>query len=112
MPLSPTDFNYVEIISASASSSYSSPSGRSLDTYVQSPQLGNIASLDPWQEMFPSDEAILETLSFEDPPRVNSHHCSSFLPGFRAMTTCLDNFASHVPSQLLQTPILTHEVFF
>jgi len=67
-PLSPVELNYVEIISASVSSSDSAPLSRSLDTYVQSPWLGNPIPLDPLQEIFLSDEVILDTMSLEDPP--------------------------------------------
>lgn len=99
--LGPTKLNYVEIILASTSSSDSTPSSRSLDTYVQSPWLGGVTSPNTLCDTFLSIEFILETLSFEDPPWDGSHHNSSFLPSFGAMTVCLNNFVSHVPSQLL-----------
>jgi len=101
MPLSPTDLNYVEIISASISSFDSAPLRRSLDTYVQSSWLGDIVSLDPLQETFPSDEAILETMSFEDPHWLDHHHRSLFLPSHGAMTACLGKLSSFIPSQPL-----------
>ena len=50
-------------------------------------------------------------MSLNETPWNDSHHRSSFLPGFGTMTACLDNFSSHIPSQPLQMPILTHEVF-
>lgn len=111
MPLSSEELQYVEIISCSFSSSDSTLSSRSLDMYVQSHWLGDVASLDPLQETFPSDDAILETMSFEDPPWLDDHRHSLFLLSHGAMTTYLGKFASYVPSQPLQMPILTHEVF-
>ena len=47
MPLSPTELKYVEIVSALASSFEPAPSRRALNTYIQSPWLGDSASLDP-----------------------------------------------------------------
>jgi len=111
MPLSPAELNYVEIVSASVSSFDPAPLSRSLDVYVQSPWLRDIVSSDPLQETFPSDEAILETMSFEDPPWFDHHHHSLFLLSQGAMTTCLEKFASCIPSQLLQTLIQIHDVF-
>lgn len=64
MPLSPAELNYVDIISASDLSSEPAPSSKDLYAYVQCPWLGNGTSSDPLQEMFPSDEAIIETMSF------------------------------------------------
>lgn len=101
MPLSPTKLNYVEIDLNLVSSSDSTPLSRALDTYVQSPWLGDIVSPNLLQETFASNEAILETMSFEDPPWLDHHHCSSFLPSHGAMTACLSNFFSCIPSQLL-----------
>jgi len=111
MPLSPVELNYVEIISTSISSSGFASLSRSLDTYVQSPCLGDVVSPDSLRDTFPSDEAILETMSFEDPPWLDHHHHSSFIPSHGAMTTYLGKFASCIPSKMLQTPILTHEAF-
>jgi len=98
MPLSPAELNYVEIISASISSSESTPLSRSLDAYVQSPWLGDIGSPDLLQETFPSDEAILETMSFDDAHWFNHHHRSSLLSSHGTMTICLEMFASCIPS--------------
>ena len=47
MSWSPAELNYVEIVSASAPFSEPAPSSRALDSYVQSPWLGDGASLDP-----------------------------------------------------------------
>ena len=81
-----------------------------LDVYSQSPWLGDADSPNPLREFFPSDEAIVETISLEDLPWSNGHHRSSFMPSLGAMSSCLERFASQVPTPPLQTPILTHEV--
>ena len=67
-------------------------------------------SPNPLREVFPSDEAIVETMSLEDLPWSDGHHRSSFLPSLGAMSNCLERFTSQVPTPPLQTPILTHEV--
>lgn len=94
MSLNLAELNYVEIVSDSVSSFNSAPLSKYLDAYVQSPWLGDNVSSDPLQETFPSDEAILETMSFEDPPWFDHHHRSLFLPSHGAMTTFLEKFAS------------------
>ena len=81
-----------------------------LDVYSQSPWLGDADSPDPLKEVFPFDEAIMETMSLEYLPWSNGHHRSSFIPGLGAMSNYLEHFSSQVPSLPLQTPILTHEV--
>jgi len=110
MSLSPTELSYVEIVYASASSSDLAPS-RPLNAYVQSSWIGDSVSSDPLKKIFPSGEAILETMSFEEPPWFNHHHRSSILSSHGAMTTCLEKFSSCVPSHPLQMPIKIHEVF-
>jgi len=110
IPLSPTKLNYVEIAFVWASSPKPAPSSRALNLYVQSPWLGDGTSLDPLKEFFPSDEAIIETMSFEEPPWSNHHHRSSFLPTHREILTCLKQFSFCLPSQPLQKPIQIHQV--
>lgn len=80
MPLSPAELNYVEIVAASAPPPEPTLSSRALDSYVHSPWLGDDATSDPLKEIFPSDEAIIETMSLEEPPWFDHHHRSSFLP--------------------------------
>lgn len=63
MPLNPAELNYVEIVSTSAPPPESAPSSRALDSYDHSPWLGDHASSDPLKEIFPSNEAIIETMS-------------------------------------------------
>ena len=112
MPLSLIEIDYCELIAASDTpSSNDAPLSLSLDVYSQSPWLGDSDSPDPLKEMFPSYEAIAETMSLKDLPWDNGHHRSSFMPGLGAMSTCLKSFASQTPPPPLQIPILTHEVF-
>lgn len=110
MSLSPAELKYVEIVSASAPSSEPAPLSRARDSYMQPPWLGDSTSLDPLQELFPSDEAIIETMSFEEPPWLDHHHRSSFLPTHWEMLACLERFASCFPFQPLQTPIQIYQV--
>jgi len=110
MPLSPTKLNYVEIIAALAPLPKPASSSTVPNSYARSPWLGNEASLDPLQETFPSDEAIIETMSLEELPWPNHHHRSSFLPAHQDMLTCLERFAPYLPSQPLQTPIQVYQV--
>ena len=81
-----------------------------LDIYSQSPWLGEANSPDPLKDIFPSDEAIVETMSLEELPWSDGHHRSSFMPSLGAMSDCLEHFASQVPTPPLQMQILTHEV--
>ena len=97
MPLSPAELNYVEIIAASAPSSTLTPSSGLLDE----------ASSDSLRETFLSDEAIIETMSLEEPPWHDSHHRSSFLPTPQDILTCLVRFSPSLP---LQTPIQIDQV--
>jgi len=112
MPLSPAELNYIEIVAASAPPDGPAPLSRVLDSYVHSPWLGDEATSDPLKEIFPSDEAIIETMSLEEPPWSDSHHRSSFLPTHREMVTCLERFAPCLPLQPLQTPIQIYQVSF
>lgn len=81
MPLSPTKVNYMEIVSASNSTSSDSHMMKtSLNMYSQSPWLGTLESSDPLAETFLTDECIMEIMSLEEPPWIDTHHCSSFLP--------------------------------
>ena len=68
------------------------------------------ASSDTLKEIFPYDEAIIETMSLEEPPWSDHHHRSSFLPTHREILTCLEWFDPHLPSQPLQTPIQIYQV--
>ena len=97
IPLSPAELNYVEIVAASAPPPEPAlPSGVP-DSYVHFPWLGDDATSDPLKEIFPSDEAIIETMSLEEPPWSDHHHHSSFLPAHQEMITCLERFASRIP---------------
>jgi len=110
MPLSPAELNYIEIVAVSAPPPEPAFSSRALDSYVHSPWLRDDATSDPLQEIFPSDEAIIETMSLEEPPWLDHHHRSSFLPAPQDMLTCLERFAPCLASQPLQTPIQIYQV--
>jgi hypothetical protein len=110
MSLSPTELNYIEIVVVSAPPTESASLSRALDSYDYSPWLGECASSDPLKEIFPSDEAIIETMSLEEPPWSHLHHRSSFLPTLRETLACLERFAPCLPSQPLQTPIQVYQV--
>jgi len=110
MSLSPTEINYVEIVAASAPFPKPASSSTVPDSYALSPWLENEASSDPLQEIFPSDEAIIETMSLEELPWLDHHHHSSFFPAHQDMLTCLERFAPCLPSQPLQTPIQLYQV--
>lgn len=90
MPLSLAELNYVEIVFVSSLPSESASLSGALDSYAHSPWLGDCASPNPLKEIFPSDEAIVETMSLEEPPWFNLHHRSSFLPTHREMLACLE----------------------
>lgn len=112
MPLSPIEINYCELTAASDSPPpKATPLSMSLNMYSQSPWINDADSPDPLKEPFPSDEAIMETMSLEDLPWSDGHHCSSFMPCLGAMSNYLEHFSSQVPSPPLQMHILTHEVF-
>ena len=95
MPLSPIEIDYCELITTSDTPYPDfSPSSMSLEIYSQSPWLGDLDSPDPLKEVFPSNEAIVETVSLEDLPWDDGHHRSSFFPNLGAMSTCLEHFSS------------------
>ena len=110
MLLSPAELNYVEIVAASAPSPKPAPSRKVPDSYAPFPWLGDEAFSDPLKEIFPSDEAIIETMSLEEPPWRDHHHRSSFLPAHSDMLTCLVRFAPCLPLQPLQAPIQLYQV--
>lgn len=112
MLLSPAELNYIKIVAASTPPPKHALSSRALDSYVHSPWLGDEATSDPLKEIFPSDEAIIETMSLEDSPWFDHHHRSSFFPAHQDMLTCLEWFAPCLPSQPLQTPIQIYQVFY
>ena len=68
MPLSPAELNYIEIVAASASTSEPAIPGSVPDSPETFPWLGEKATSDPLKESFPSDEAIIETMSPEELP--------------------------------------------
>jgi len=73
--LSPVEVNYVEIVSTSNSaSSDSHMTNTSIDMYSQSPSLGTLKSSDPLVDTFLVDEGIMEIMSLEEPPWINTHH--------------------------------------
>jgi len=89
MSLSPVELNYIEIVAALAPPpSKPAPLSKALDSYVHSPWLGDDTTSDPLQEIFPTDEAIIETMSLKEPPWFDNHHRSSFLPAQQDMLTC------------------------
>ena len=100
MPLSPIEINYCELTTASDSPpSEGAPLSMSLDVYSQSPWLGDADSPNPLKEVFPSDEAIMETMSLEDLPWSDGHHHSSFMSCLGKCLTALNvlhlNFLLH-----------------
>ena len=105
MPLSPAELNYIEIVAASAPPPEPAFPSSVPDSYDHFPWLGGEATSDPLKESFPSDEAIIETMSLEELPWLDHHHRSSFLPPHSEMVACLKRFASCVPSPPLQTPV-------
>lgn len=112
MPLSPIKIDYCELITASEPLSFDcAPLSMSLEIYSQSPWLGDLDSLDPLKEVFPSNEVVVETMPLEDLPWNDGHHRSSFMPGLGAMSTCIEHFVSQVPYYSLQLLVLTHDIF-
>ena len=112
MSLSSAELNYVEIIAASAPSPEPAPSSKVPDSFDPSSWLGNETSSDPLKEIFPSDEAIIETMSPKEPPWHDSHHRSSFLPAYQDMLTCLERFDPCLQFQTLKTPIQVYQVSY
>ena len=97
MPLSPAELNYVKIVAASAPPAEPALPSSVPDSCVHLPWLGDEATSDPLKEIFPSDEAIIETMSLEEPPWSDHHHRSSFLPTHQEMIACLERFALCIP---------------
>ena len=90
MSLSPIEIDYCEFISALAPlPSNHTHLSVSLEMYSQSPWLDTLDSLDPLNELFPTDEGIVETMYVKDPPWDDSHHHSSFMLGLWAMSTSI-----------------------
>ena len=110
MSLSPTEINYVEIVIALAPFLEPAPSRKVPNLYAPSPWLGDTTSSDPLKDIFPSDEAIIETMSLEEPPWQDHHHHSSFLLSHSDMLTCLVGFAPCLPLHPLQEPIQLYQV--
>lgn len=110
MLLSPAKLNYIEITVVSAPLAESASLRGALDSCDYSPWLGECASSDPLKEIFPSDEATIETMSLKEPLWFNLHHRSSFLPTLWETLACLEWFAPCLPSQPLQTPIQVYQV--
>jgi len=107
MPLSLAEVNYMEIVSALGSASSDSlMSKTSLDTYSQSLWLGTLESPDPLAETFLADEGIMEVMSLMEPPWIDIHHRSSFLPCLVVMSTVFEESSYPFPP-----PIVTHEVW-
>lgn len=107
MPLSPAEVNYVEIISVVNSTSCDSHISKiSLDMYSHSPWLVTLESFDPLAETFLADEGIMEIMSLEEPPWIDTHHRSSFLRHPTVMSTSFEESSSPFPP-----PTVTHEVW-
>lgn len=105
MPHSPTKVNYVAIVSASSSvCSDSFMSKTSLDTYSQSPWISTLESPNPLAETFLADEGIMEVISLEEPPWIDTHHHSSFLPRPAVMSTTLEECSSLLSIGVLVDP--------
>ena len=112
MPLIPTKVNYMEIVSASSSTtSNSSILNTSLNTYSQFSWLGALEFPDPLAKTFLTNEGIMEVMSLEEPPWIDTHHRSSFLPHPTVTSTTFEESSSPFPSLPLPPPIMTHEVW-
>ena len=112
MPLSPTEVNYVEIVSASSStSSHFSVLNTSLDMYSQYLQLGALESPDPLVETLLANEGIMEVMPLEEPAYTDTRHHSSFLPYPAVMSTTYEESSSLFPSLPLPPLIMTLEVW-
>lgn len=75
------------------------------NTYVPSPWLGSLDSLDPLNETLPTNESIIEVMSLDEVPWNGLHHRSSFLPSLDEMPSCIEPSLSHSPTPPLQTTI-------
>jgi len=80
MPLIPVELNYeaIESTFASTSDAYDRMSSI-LDKYSHSIWITSLTSLDPFNNIFPSDEGIMEVMSLEETPLDDGHQRSSFL---------------------------------
>lgn len=107
MPLSPAEVNYVEIVSASNSTSFDSHMLKTtLDMYSQSPWLGILESSNPLAKTFLTKEGIMEIMSLEAPPWIDTYHRSSFLPCMVVISTAFEESSSFFPP-----PTITNEVW-
>lgn len=95
MLLGPAEVNYVEIVLAANFASLDSHiSKTSFDRYSQSPLLGALESFDPLAETFLSNEGIMEIMPLEEPPWIDTHHHSLFLPRPMVISTVFKEYAS------------------
>lgn len=95
MLLSPAEVNYVEIVSASNSTSFDSHiSKTSLDMYSQSPWLGTLESSDPLAETFLTNKGIMEIMSLQELTCIDTHHRSLFSPRPMVMSTFFEECSS------------------
>jgi len=53
----------------------------------------------------------MEIMSIEEATWNDIHHHSLFFPSPMVMSTCLEKFSSCFPTQPLQPPIMTHDVW-
>jgi len=107
MPLSPTKVNYVEIVSAANSASFDTHiSKTSLNLYSQSPCLAALESYDTLAKTFLVDEGIMEIMSLEEPPRIDNHHYSLFLPHLAIMSTYFEESSSP-----FTPPTIAHDIW-
>lgn len=74
--------------------------------YSQSPWLGTLESSNPLVETFLTNEGIMEIMSLEELPWIDTHHRSLFLPRPVVMSTIFEESSSPFPP-----PIVTHEVW-
>lgn len=78
----------------------------SFNTYSQSPWLGTLESPNPLAKTFLADGGIVEIMSLEEPPWIDTHHRSSFLPRPVVMSTAfVESSSPFLP------PIVTQEVW-
>lgn len=61
-------------------------------------------------EIFPTNESIVEVMSLDETPWNDVHHRSLFLPILSEVPSFLEAFISHNTTHPLQTPVLVHEV--
>jgi len=65
-----------------------------------------VESHDPLAETFIANEGIMEVMSLEEPPWIDTHHRSSFLPCPTFMSTTFEESSFPFP-----TSMMTHEVW-